>query len=174
MSFSYEDFLLFTKAPESDKKLFATIIPGVLKLVEDTFGIYVEAKDITYTYYAIDTSTIDLPIAPINTITSITYDSSLLDFTFYGRDILLTNSLSDTRKPLTVVCNVGFANIPEDLKLAVYQHIESVYFSIKNSTDNVEKVVNTSGSTTFFREDALPKFSKDTYDKYSNRRLILY
>lgn len=175
MSISFEDFLLYTKAPEADIKIFSAIAPGVLTFLEDTYGIFVESstKEIKY-FLRSSGTTFELPIAPINSISSISYDGLDQPFTFYGNDIVLTNSVTDIRKPVLVTASVGYTNVPHDLKLAVYQHIESLYFRAKNSSDNIEKVVNTAGNTTFFREDSLPKFSKDTYNKYSNRLIAYY
>lgn len=176
MSFSFEDFLLYTKAPEADIKIFSALATGVLSYVEDTYGIYLEAspsKVINY-YLLASGTTFNLPVSPINSIASITYDGIAQIFTFYGNDIQLSTSITDIRKPLIITANVGYSIVPNDLKLAIYQHIESLYFRAKNSSDNIEKVINTAGNTTYFREDALPKFSKNTYDKYSNRLIAFY
>lgn len=176
MAFSFEDFLLYTKAPKADIKIFSAIAPGVLTYVEDTYGIILEnnpSKSIQYFLRASGT-TIDLPIFPVNSVVSITYASLAQDFTFYGEDIQLVSSITDIRKPVTIVADVGYTTVPNDLKLAVYQHIESLYFRAINSTDNIEKVINTAGNTTYFREDYIPKLSRDTYNKYSNRLIAFY
>lgn len=176
MSFSFEDFLLYTKAPEDDIKLLASIAQGVLTYVEDTYTIFLEnttSKSFTY-FLRVSGTTFDLPFSPINSIASITYDGSPQVFTFYGNDIVLSTSITDIRKPLTILANVGFTSLPNDLKLAVYQHIEYLYFKAKNSSDNVEKVVNTAGSTSFFRDATLPKFTNEIYNKYSNRLIAFY
>lgn len=176
MSFSFEDFLLYTKAPEADIRLFSAIAPSVLTYVEDTYGIFLSntiAKELKY-FLREAGSNFELPFSPINSITSVTYDGSAQIFTFYGNDVELSTSVSDIRKPLTIIADVGYTTVPNDLKLAVYQHIESLYFRAINSSDNIEKVVNTAGSTTFFREDAIPKACKFIYDKYSNRLIAFY
>lgn len=176
MSFSFEDFLLFTKAPETDYKLFSAIAPGVLSFIKETYGIFVERETTLVYKYLLSTAgtTFTLPIMPINSITSISIDSTPYTFTYYGDDIVLDTSTTDTRKPLEITLDVGFSVIPNDLKLAVYQHIESIYFRTKNSSDNIEKVLNSTGSTTFFREDAIPKLSRDTYNRYSTRTIAYY
>lgn len=176
MSISFEDFLLYTKAPEADIKIFSVIAPGVIAYLEEFYGIFIEQvlnKEITYFARSTGT-TFELPISPINSISLIKYNEIEQPFTFYGNDIVLTNSITDIRKPVLVTVNVGYTNVPQDLKLAVYQHIESLYFRAKNSSDNIEKVTNTSGSTTYFREDSIPKFSKDIYNRYSNRLIAYY
>ena len=175
MSFSFEDFLLYTKAPEADIKLFSILAPGVLTQVEDTYGIILSpvTKDVKYFLKASGT-TFELPLAPVNEVTKVVHDGVEQVFTFYGNDIVTATSLSDIRKPVIVTANLGYTEVPADLKLAVYQHIESLYFRAKNSSDNIEKVVNSSGNTTFFREDSTPKESRDIYNKYSNRVIAYY
>ena len=176
MSFSFEDFLLYTKAPEADIKLFSAIAPSVLAYVEDTYGIFLTRtldKELKY-FLREPSANFELPFSPINSITSIVHNDLAQVFTFYGNDIGLSTSINEIRKPVIVVADVGYTDVPNDLKLAVYQHIESLYFRAINSSDNIEKVVNTAGSTTFFREDAIPKGSRLTYDKYSNRLIALY
>ena len=175
MSFSFEDFLLFTKAPEPDIKLFSVLAPGVLAQVDRVYGIYLSpiTKDLQYFLKTAGT-TFELPQTPINSITKVLYDGTEQDFTFYGNDIVVSNSLSHIRKPVIVTANLGYTIIPDDLKMAIYLHIESLYFGVKNSSDNIEKVINTSGNTTYFREDAIPKLSKDVYNLYSNRTIAFY
>lgn len=175
MSFSFEDFLLYTKAPESDIKMFSAIAPGVLEYIKDTYGIYVLNEDIDYQYKLSTTgTTFTLPITPINTISKILFDGTEFQFTWYGDDIVMSTPTTDVRKPVICTLNVGYTIVPADLKLAIYQHIESIYFRTKNSIDNIEKVLNSTGSTTYFREDAIPKLSRSVYDKYSVRTIALY
>lgn len=175
MSFSFEDFLLYTKAPESDIKMLSAIIPGVLTYVEDTYVILLSNSTKTINHFLREAgTTFELPIAPITSINTITYDGLSQDFTYYGNDIVLSTSITDIRKPLVINLNVGYIEVPADLKLAVYQHIESLYFRMKNSSDNIDKVINTSGNTTYFSESAVPNLSRLTYNKYSNRTIVMY
>jgi len=175
MSFSFEDFLLYTKAPESDIKVLSAIIPGVLTYVEDAYGIILENSTKTIKHFLrVSGSTFELPIAPVVSIDSIVYDGLTQEFTYYGNDVVLATSISDIRKPLVITLNVGYISVPNDLKLAVYQHIESLYFRMKNSSDNIDKVINTTGNTTYFNESAIPVLSRLTYDKYSNRTIVMY
>lgn len=175
MSFSFEDFLLYTKAPEIDVKMFSTLAPGVLEYVKDTYGIYLENSSAeVVNYIPITSNNFVLPFSPINSISTITQDSVELPYTYYGEDIELTTSLTDLRIPLVITLDVGFTTVPADLKMAVYLHIESAYFRAKNSSDNITKVVNSTGSTTFFREHATPKTSEIIYNKYSDRLIAYY
>ena len=176
MSISFEDFLLFTKAPEVDQKVFATIAPGVIEYIKSTYGIFLE-RDTTYVYkyYMRSTgTTFTLPISPINSISNVNVEGSSASFTYYGDDIVLDVSTSDARRPVEVTLDIGYIDLPSDLKLAVYQHIENMYFRYKNSVDSIDKVLNSTGSTTYFSTNTTPAFSQLIYDKYSNRVVALY
>ena len=175
MSISFEDFLLYTKAPESDIKLFPVISLGVLEYIKDTYGIFIEEATIDYKYFMLSAgTTLTLPVSPLNNINSIKVNGVDQVFTYYGEDIELSTAITDLRIPLICNIDVGYTTIPADLKLAIYQHIESVYFSTKNSADNIEKIINTSGNTTYLKDESLPKFSKSIYNKYSNRLIAYY
>lgn len=175
MAFSYEDYLLYTKAPKVDAKLFATISAGVIALVEDIYKIKLEnnpAYVITY-FNRAESDTINVPIYPLNSITSITHDGDPVTYTYYGDDVEVTTSITNYRIPFVITCDAGFATVPDDLKHAIYSHMEHEYFRYKNSIDSVQKVINTSGNTTYFRENNIPKPCQVIYDYYSPRQVIL-
>ena len=175
-NFSYADYLLFAGASDINPVLFSTVAAGVIGHLKGTYLIYPEIETLTTNIF-ISSPTFYLPAAPVNTITSITYGGSVMSnskYTWYGQDVVLTTPITDYRKPVTLVLEVGYTEIPEDLKLAIYRHISAVIFDISKDTDNIDKTANSSGNTTYYRQSAIPEASKNTYDFYSPRILISY
>lgn len=171
--FNFQDFVLFTGVDKANEMKYATIAAGIISYVEDTYGIYLSQAPRVLTVFSEDSSTLLLGVTPINSITSITQDALPIDYTYYGRDVSITSSITDYTIPFTVTANIGFSTVPLDLKLAVYTHIQAMFYAIDNHTPNVSKVVNTTGNTTFFRDLAIPLESSIVYDFYSKRQLVL-
>lgn len=172
--FTYSDFKLFSGATEVNEHAYVTIAHGVIEYIKTMYGIYPEAEDITVDQFIpAGRTSFYIQVNPVNSITSITYDGTVYvedtDYTFYGDDVELTTALTEARKPLTLALNVGFTEIPYELKLAVYRHIEAVYFAIDQHTDNIEKTINPSGNTTYYITEAVPPASLEIYRYYAGR-----
>lgn len=178
MSFSFEDFRLFTKAPNVDHKVFSIIAPGVIEEVRKTYGIFLESTTgYEYLYFNDTTlSSYDIPLSPINAVTGVSQDGISVGFTYFGRDVNFTTSVTASDIPIKFTLDLGYTSesMPADLKMAVYMHMESAYFSYKNSVDNVQKVINTTGNTTYYKDTNIPKASMLVYGRYSNRNIIKY
>jgi hypothetical protein len=177
---NFADFLIFTGASEADEVSYATIAAGVLEFVKSVHNLYIDTETITINkFLASNTLSFYLPFAPVVSLTSLTYDGTLLvdetDYTYYGEDVLLEELLDNYRKPISIVANVGYAEgtVPSDLKLAIYRHIEAVQFAMKNKVDGVEKTTNTTGNTTFFIRESVPDAVDAVYNFYTNRSLVL-
>lgn len=171
--FNFQDFLIYSGADASQEMKYATIAAGVIRYVEETYGIYLEPKTEAFTIFTEDGTTLPLGIHPVNTITSLTQDSVAMDYTYYGRAFTITSSVTNTNIPFVLTANVGYTNVPQDLKLAIYTHIQAMFYAIENHTPSVSKVTNTTGNTTFFRDIAIPVESSMVYDFYSKRQLVL-
>ena len=174
--FTYADYLLYAGATNVNTALFAAVAHGVLGTLKNQFNIYVEVETLT-TELFLDSTIFDLPATPVNTITSLTYDGTLIDaatYTWYGRDVVLTTALTDYRKPVIAVLEVGYTtSLPTDLKLAIYRHIDALIFSIDKSTDSIEKVINSTGSTTYYRDGSIPLSVLNVYEFYTARPQVL-
>jgi len=176
VQFNYADYLLFSAASGVNENLYTTVISGVLGMLQSQYGLYTEAQDISHKVFNVGTA-ITLPISPINTITSIEYDGSIVDdttYTWYGEDIVFTTPFTDKRKPVTFNLNVGYTDIPTDLKLAIYRHIDSIIFTLTRHTDNIEKAINSTGNTVYYNSATVPKAVLNTYDFYSKREIIRF
>lgn len=171
--FNFQDFLIYSGADASQEMKYATIAHGVIRYVEETYGIHLSAQSRTFTVFSEDSNTLNLGITPINSITSIQQDSADVEFKYYGRDIAISTTGVDFDIPFVVIANTGYAEVPMDLKLAVYTHIQTMYYAIENHTTSVSKVTNATGNTTFFRDSAIPIESSIVYDYYSKRQLVL-
>lgn len=178
-SFNFTDFVIYSNITNADSVSFSTIAHGVIGLVKSAYGIFLESgesfiKNVYLTATATST-VIRLEQSPITAITSIMYNGSSLPYSLVGQELTIDTTLvTDITLPVIVTMVVGYSNVPDDLKFAIYRHIEAVYFDIENSVDNVEKSINSAGNTVFYRGSTIPAFSKMVYDLYSQRQLILY
>jgi len=177
-TFTFADFLVFSGATNVNEDAYVTIAKGVISYIKQQYGIYPETETIPIKVFLNAGQTSIIPKAyPIENVYRLWYDSELLDdttYSYYGEDILLDAALVDVRKPLTLELDVGFgdAGVPDDLILAVYRHISSVYYAVDKHTDNVDKAINSSGNTTYFSNDVVPLASKQTYLFYAGFTLL--
>lgn len=177
-AFTFADFLVFAGTSDIQEDTYVTVAKGVLSYIKRQYGIYPESETIALPVFLESGQVSITPKAyPIENVYRLWYDSNLIDdgtYSYYGEDILLDIALVDVRKPLTLELDVGFgdAGIPDDLILAVYRHMLAVYYAIDKHTDNVDKVLNATGNTTYFTNDVIPLASKQTYQYYSGYTLL--
>jgi len=174
-TFTFADFLIFTGANVNEDS-YVTIAKGVLNYVKVHYGIYPELEIVTETAFLTTNQVSYVPkVFPIIDINSITYDGTAIantTYSYYGEDILFDVALTDVRIPIVISYDVGFTTVPDDLILAIYRHMSSVYQAIDKNTDNVSKTVNSAGNTTFFVNDVVPLASKQTYEFYAGHTLV--
>jgi len=170
---TFSDFKAFTSVPDINMGTYVIVARGVLDYVKNQYGIYPEVETIQIKQFLGNNTLSFTPeVYPIQNVYRIWYDAELIeDFSFYGRDILLATPLPNYRIPLILELDVGFPTIPDDLVLAIFRHIEAVFYAIDKHTDNSLKVISTTGSTTYFVNDVVPLASKETYGYYAGRTL---
>lgn len=171
--FNFQDFLIYSGADASQEMKYATIAAGVIRYIEETYEIYLETREESFTIFTEDGTTLPISMHPVNTITSLTQNSVPMEYTYYGRAFTVTSSIADVNIPFILTANVGYTVVPMDLKLAIYTHIQAMFYALENHTPNVSKVTNATGNTTFFRDTAVPLESSIIYDFYSKRQLVL-
>lgn len=176
-AFTFADFLVFSGASNVNEDTYSTIAKGVLNYIKKQYGIYPETETIIETMFLSSGQVSITPkVFPIVNVYRLWYDSDLIDdttYSYYGEDILMNTALVDIRKPLLVELDMGFeGSVPDDLVLAIYRHIISVYHAIDKHTDNVSKVVNSDGNTAYFISDVIPLASKQTYQFYAGHTLL--
>lgn len=171
--FNFQDFLIYTGADASQEMKYATIAAGVIGYVEETYGIHLSKASRSFTVFTEDGTTLPLGVTPINSITTVKQNNVDATFTYYGRALTVTSTITDANIPFVVVADTGYDIVPVDLKLAIYTHIQAMFYAIENHTTSVSKVVNSTGNTTFFRDSAIPIESSIVYDFYSKRQLVL-
>lgn len=175
-TFTFTDFLVFTGATHVNEDAYLTIAKGVLSYVTDTYKIFPEEETLVQNTFLTSGQLSIIPKAfPVNSITSVTYDGDEVTYTYYGEDILLDTTVADVRIPLVVTMEVGYTSstLPAELQLAIYRHIVAVFQSIDKHVDNISKIVNTDGNSTYYRNDVLPKAVKQVYDYYAGYALVL-
>jgi len=175
VQFNYTDYLLYAAANDVNENLYTSVIAGVLAELKNQYGIYIDIDTLDYVMF-LDSTVIRLPISPVTSINLITYDSEVVPvdtYTWYGRDIVFSTPFTDYRKPVTFNVTVGYTEVPADLKLAVYRHIDSIIFALMKHTDNIAKILNNSGNTAYYRDSQLPLAVKQVYDFYSTRVTVL-
>jgi len=176
-AFTFADFLVFSGASNVNEDAYVTIAKGVLNHIKKQYGIYPETETIIETMFLSRGQRSVTPnVYPIVSVYRLWNDSDLIDddtYSYYGEDILMDIALVDVRIPLLVELDMGFeGNIPDDLILAVYRHIISVYQAIDKHTDNISKAINADGNTAYFVSDVIPLASKQTYQFYAGHTLL--
>lgn len=175
-NFTFADFLVFSGATNINEDMYVTIAKGVIDYIHNQYGIYPEEETLPVKAFLTSGQLSYTPtVYPVDSVYRIWYDTDIVEddtYSYYGEDILFLAAFTDIRKPITLELNVGFASIPEDLILAIYRHIIAVYHAIDKHSDNVSKVINSSGSTSYFTNDVVPPASKQTYDFYAGRTLV--
>lgn len=178
-AFNFTDFVIYSNITNADSASFATIARGVIGLVKSIYGIQVDPGETiiqnTYITESSDATLIYIEKAPIVSVTSVTHNGVALSYTLTEQTLSVDTTLvTDYTLPVIVTLVVGYTNVPDDLKFAIYRHIEAVYFDVENNVDNVSKSINSVGNTIFYRDSIIPAFSKSIYDWYSRRQIVLY
>ena len=173
-AFNFNDFMLFANVKEIDQQTYATIAAGVLDLIASQYGIYTATTTIKkLVYLQSATAVFALEYGPLQEIDDITFNGDSLDYTTFefSEVIALSAAVSSNRIPLYVTAVVGFDGtllvLPQDLKLAIYRHIESTFLAIRNNTDTLEKVINATGNTMYYNAAAIPDAIKIVYNYYT-------
>lgn len=180
MNFNYADFKAFSGSTDINEHAYVVIAQGVLDYIKNQYGIFPEVESAQTLNIWLDKNqkVFNIPAEPITTLISITYDGTLLDpttdYSYYGRDVVLTTALTDPRIPLEVTADLGYVDVPLDLKLAVYRHIEAAHFSIKQHTDSISQASNSTGNTTSYRDNEVPRPSLNTYRYYAGQPQALF
>lgn len=133
--------------------------------------IYQIYPDTTYTTYNIE-------IRP-STLMKIEYDGNILvenvDYYFYNNTFEPILTITNTRIPFKLYLQVGYEDIPMDLKQCFYE-LAGIRFDLRdNKTYLREKSTdNAQGISTTYRMDSLPKHIKSVLDEYTGRRFIIW
>jgi hypothetical protein len=173
--FSIQDFLIYIGEPEAKRPKYSMIASGILATLQSVYKIHVLPNTQVSTIYLDSTLSVYLEDSPINSITSVTYDGNVVEYSYdrLSRTLTVTSPLTDLTIPVVLTYEVGYITIPYDLKMAIYSHIQYLHYKSENNTDNISKVVNSSGNTTFFRDNYIPDASRIVYDFYSNRQVVV-
>ena len=97
------------------------------------------------------------------------------EYYYYNNKLELLNIPTNLRKPLQVHLEVGYEDIPNDLKYAFYE-LAGIRFDMKDKkTYLIDKVTdNSQGATTTYSKDSFPKHIKDILMEYTGRRFASY
>lgn len=175
--FSIQEFLIYRGDTEAKRPKYSIIAAGVISQVEQVYKIILTSKTINTRLLFTDGLTLKLEYTPINSITSVTYLGDTVDYTYNTttQELTLISALQDNTIPVDVVITAGYSDInplPADLKFAIYEHINDLIFKSENHTPSVVKSINTTGNTTFFRDNILPVLSEQMYNFYSKRQIV--
>ena len=108
----------------------------------------------------------------------IEYDGNVLvenvDYYFYNNTFEPNLTITNTRIPFKLYLQVGYEDIPMDLKQCFYE-LAGIRFDLRdNKTYLREKSTdNAQGISTTYRMDSLPKHIKSVLDEYTGRRFII-
>jgi len=173
-AFDFNDFLLFSNAKEIDEHTYASISAGVLDFVANQYGIYTDTMAVNkLVYLNLGQSTFEFEYGPLQEVDSITFNEADIDFETYefSQVINMAAAIPSHQIPLMIYATVGYDGIvlqlPQDLKVAIYRHIEEVFFAIKNNVDNLEKVINATGNTMYYHTGYVSVPVQNIYNFYS-------
>ena len=136
-----------------------------------------ESNTVTYDLYVDTDLTYHIDIKPC-VLQKVTYNGADLildqDYYWYNNKIELINLPSNLRKPLQLHLEVGYENIPNDLKYAFYE-LAGIRFDMKDKkTYLIDRVTdNSQGATTTYAKDSFPKHIKNILMEYTGRRFII-
>ncbi len=170
--FNIYDFLVFMGEPVENKNRYTIAAAGVLSHVESVYGIKLSSTTTTIVRKTYDGSTIVLEESPITSINSVTIGGVEVPYTYSNNTITLDISV-DTFTEASINITMGYSEIPLDLKLAIYAHIQSVVFISKENVNNVSRTVNSTGNSTYYRDTTVPTESARVYSYYSKRALAI-
>ena len=173
--FSYSDYLLYSANKDVNDVLYTSIISGVLQSLRSEYGLQILEDTSDVVIYGEGTQ-IHLDIAPIVSINSVSYDGVLLEasaWTYFNNTLKFTSlSIVDT-KELKLNITVGYAEVPADLKLAIYMNIDSVAYKVKHNTADVGATTNSTGNTTKYDGTGSSIYT-NTYRLYSKQLQVLF
>lgn len=126
-----------------------------------------------------DTDTLEyhIDIKPY-TLNYVKYDGEVLteeaDYYEYNHTFELVTAPTSARKPYILNLDIGYEEIPSDLKHAFYE-LANIRFDMKeNKTYLISRVAdNSQGTSTSYRMDSLPTHIKRVLEAYSGRRFVV-
>ena len=138
-----------------------------------------ESNEVIYQIYPdTDYTTYNIEIRPY-TLSKVEYDGNILvenvDYYFYNNIFEPILIISNTRIPFKLYMQVGYDEIPADLKQAFYE-LAGIRFDLRdNKTFLIEKSTdNSQGVSTTYRMDSLPKHIKGILHEYTGRRFVIW
>ena len=176
MAFNFTDYMAYSSNSSANVEALAVVTKGVLQYLVNVHQIDLSPKSGYIFTQTLEEDEVEFTLDFMITaaVTSITQDGNPITFTQTNSTITLDSVLTDYTLPLEVTVDLTYDTEYDDLKLAIYRHIDYVYTSIDLKTDNIAKTVNTDGNTSYYRDDVIPKASLETYMWYTKRPLVTY
>lgn len=151
-----------------------SIIDGTTVTVEYTYYVFVnESDNLILEIYPYNNKTkYNIGINPY-TLNSVSYGGSPLveniGFYNYNGIFEIPSAPTNLRIPYVLNLNVGFDEIPNDLKMAFYELIKLRYDRRKQKADLITRVEDNSGTTTSYRESKTPAHIERIFSYYTGR-----
>ena len=151
-----------------------SIIDGTTVTVEYTYYVFVnESDNLILEIYPYNNKTkYNIGINPY-TLNSVSYGGSPLveniSFYHYNGIFEIPSVPTNLRLPYILNLNVGFDEIPNDLKMAFYELIKLRYDRRKQKADLITRVEDNSGTTTSYRDGKTPTHIERIFSYYTGR-----
>lgn len=128
-------------------------------------------------YPSSDTNIYHIDVKPF-TIIDASYNGNTLtedvDYYLYENKFEMRVAPSNYRKPIILNLNVGYEEIPYDLKNAFYELVDIRFDMIDRKTYLIDKVTdNSQGTTVTYSKDSIPKHIKSILMQYTGRRFFI-
>lgn len=151
-----------------------SIIDGTTITVEYTYYVFVnESNNLILEIYPYSNKTIyNIGINPY-TLLSVNYEGNTLvedtDYYHYNGRFELPTTPSNLRKPYLLNLNIGYDEIPNDLRMAFYELVKLRFDRRKAKADLITRVEDNSGTTTSYKDDKIPKHIDRIFSYYTGR-----
>lgn len=151
-----------------------SIIDGTTVTVEYTYYVFVNESNILNLeiYPYTNKTKYSIGINPY-TLSNVTYGGNVLventDYYHYNGKFELPTAPTNLRVPYILSLNIGYDEMPSDLRMAFYELIKLRFDRRKQKADLITRVEDNSGTTTSYRDDKMPKHLERIFSYYTGR-----
>lgn len=151
-----------------------SIVNGTTVSIEYTYYVFINESDtVTLEIHPyLDKTKYNIGINPY-TLQSVTYLGNTLtedfDYYVYNGTFELAIPQSNLRKPYILNLQVGYDEMPSDLRMAFYELVKLRFDRRKAKADLITRVEDNGGTTTSYKDGTIPKHIDRIFCYYTGR-----